>query len=252
MAATFKLVRPSNMFAMSRVDSTSAVVGSVDATYTAGWLVDGRTGYPVRKTGSSISLAITGAAQDVDVLCVGHHNIAAAATVNITGDITTTITIPTWPPNNIPLNGVRILGGTTSGVDALTVAVTGQTESSCIIGEFVAGLSESLPRTLQRDTRFTHRDYRASRPMDMAFIPPYDKGLYSRVWAGTGLFTAAQKVTAQEIFEEQRSATRPLLIIPDTSVNDAWFVQFTAFEAVPNGQLYRVSLTFEEYPRSRW
>src|SRR5262245_24463889 len=150
MASTFTYVSPSKMFALF----STSVTGTVDATYDPDWLVDGRTDWPVRRTGSSISLAIAGSAQDVNVLCVGHHNIRPAATVSITGDITDTITIPTWPSNNIPLNGYKILGGTTSGVDALTLAVTGQTESACIIGEFCAGLGQTLPLTLMKASSF--------------------------------------------------------------------------------------------------
>ena len=60
MASTFRYIRPDRIFALGDSD---AVTGSVDATYNANWLVDGRTSYPVRKTGTSISLAIASTAQ---------------------------------------------------------------------------------------------------------------------------------------------------------------------------------------------
>lgn len=251
MATTFTFVAPHRWFALF-----GTVTGTVDSTYDPDWLVDGRTSYPVRRTGSSISLAIAGSAQDVDTLVMGHHNIRPAATINITGDITTTLTVPTWPSNNIPLNAYRILGATVSGVDALTLAVTGQTESSCIIGEFCAGLGQSLPLTLHRASRFSEDDFRVSRPRDMAHIPPFDRALKASTWTGTGLLTTAQVATVRDWQDATRSNTRPSVIIAEfLGSTEAKFVEFVGLSdiaPVPATGMYAVQLTFNEFPRSRW
>lgn len=247
--ATFAFVRPDEMFGLNSDD----VTGTVDDTYEATNLVDGRPSFPVRRTGGVGLWTVNGDAAEVGLVCIGHHMLDAGLVVNITGSVTTTVTIPAYGANGIPLNGVRILGAAVTGVISLTVSVAGNS-GPVIIGELCAGKVRTLPRTLARDTRFTHRDFRTMRAGDMAWIPPYDKGIYNRVWSGSGLFTTTQKDEAQAWFESQRSGSKPSLIVPDTAVNDAWFVQFTGFDVtpLPGGQLWRVGLTFEEYPRSRW
>lgn len=258
MSATFRYVPPYQMFALG-----GSVAGSVDANYQPTWLVDGRTGWPVRKTGTSISLAITGTAQDVDVLCVGHHTIRPAATISITGDITDSITIPTWPQNNIPLNGLKVLSSPTSAVDNLTLAVTGNTETAVIIGEFCAGLSSTLPLTRLPGTRFGEDDHAVIRPIDRAFMPPIDRKLRHRTWTGTGVLTTSQVTSLRTWHESTFGTTKPSLIIvpnlPGQPASDPWFVRLGPFSYEPLGPvtaatstLYRVVLSFEEYPRTRW
>lgn len=253
MAATFTYVPPHKMFALF-----GSVSGPCDATYQPGWLVDGRTGFPVRVTSSSGSWTITGPAQDVDILCVGHHLLDAGLVVNITGGITTTITMPAARLNGIPLNGLRVLGSPTAGVTSLTVAVTGNTGPAVIIGEFCAGLGLTLPLTRVDDTTFTEEDFGVERPMDMSFIPPKDKGLRRREWRGTGLLTAAQVGQLREWHEAQRSFTRPSLIIapglPGMPALDPWFGHLMGFSYRFAGgpQLYRTQLVFREFPRSRY
>jgi hypothetical protein len=249
MASTFSYVSPSKMFALFGTPT-----GSLDATYQPAYLVDGRTDWPVRKTGSSISLTITGTAQDVDTLCMGHHNIRPAATINITGGITTTLTVPTWPSNNIPLNAYRTVT-LVAGVTTLTLAVTGQTESACVIGEFCAGLAQTLPLTLHSDSSFSEDDFRVTRPMDMAFIPPHDKAMKASRWTGTGLLTTAQLAQVRDWQDATRSNTRPSLIIASfLGSTEAKFVQFLGLTSiVPVGPaLFKVALSFQEYPRRRW
>lgn len=249
MASTFTFIAPNKMFALF----STSVTGTVDATYDPDWLVDGRTDWPVRRTGSAISLAIAGTAQDVDTLVLGHHNIRPAATINITGDITTTLTVPTWPSNNIPLNAYRSVT-LAAGVDALTLAITGQTESACIIGEFCAGLAQTLPLTLMNDTQFSETDFRVTRPVDMAFVPPHDKGMKASRWRGSGLLTVSQMAQVRDWQDATRSNTRPSVIIASfLGSTEAKFVQFVGLSRViPKGQLFDVELVLEEYPRRRW
>jgi hypothetical protein len=233
---------------------SSGVTGAVDATYDPTWLVDGRTGWPVRKTGTGGAWTITGPAQDIDVLCVGHHTIRPAATVAISGGLTDTIVIPAWPSNNIPFNGVKVRA-LVAGVTSLTLTVSGNTEPAVIIGEFCAGLSKELPVTLTKDTEFSVNDFKVARPIDMAFVPPHDKAMEARRWRGTALLTLEQLADVEDWQRAQRAGTRPSLIIKDwPTANDAQFVDFVGLTSVvPRGPLMvKVEMVFQEFPRGRW
>ena len=237
-------------FTYSRYDEwlRGSVSGTVDATYSASWAVDGRPSYPVRRTGSAGAWTITGTAQDVGILVVGHHLLDAALSVAVSGDITNTVVIPTYGANGIPFNGYRLIT-TVPSVDEVTFTVTGNTGAAVIIGELVAGKARTLPGTLSKHTGFVRNNFRADRPLDKAWIPPYDRGMVAEQWTGTLLLTSAQRLELLAWEESQKSGTQPSVIVINSL---ALFGFVEVGQQIPIGQLWKIDMRFVELPRTRW
>lgn len=241
MATTFLFVRPDRVFGTS-------VSGTVDSTYQAAWLVDGRPSYPVRRTGANAEFVITGTATDVNFLALGYHSLDAALSVAISGDITNSLTIPAYGSNSIPVNAYKSIT-LVSGVDSLTLTVTGNTGAAVIIGEFAAGTASTLPGTLSRHTGFRRQTFSAQRPIDRAWIPAYDKGLEGDEWTGTLLLTSAQRDTLLAWEQSQKSRTRPSIVV----INSAAMWGFIEVgNQIPVGSLWKIDVRFVEIPRTRW
>lgn len=240
MATTFTYNRPDE-----RLD---AATGPADATYEASWLVDGRTSYPVRFTDDDGAWVITGTAQEVGIMAICHHLLDAALVVAISGDITDTITIPAYGANGIPFNAYEIITPV-AGVDSITLTVTNNTGPAIIIGEFIAGKARTLPGTLNPHTSFRRNNFRASRPLDRAWIAPYDKGMVAEEWRGTLLLTSAQRLELLAWEESQRSGTLPSLVV----INSLALCGFLEVgNQIPIGQLWKIDIVFVELPRTRW
>jgi hypothetical protein len=57
----------------------------------------------------------------------------------------------------------------------------------------------------------------------------------------------------QAWYRSQRGWSKPSVIVPDASVNDAWIVTVRSFRYRKlDNNLHEVALEFVEYPRSRW
>lgn len=227
----------------------STVSGTVDASYTNSWLVDGRAEYPVRTAGN-LSLSLTKAvAQACDVFAVCIHGIRAAATINLTGDVTNTIPTATYPANAIPNNWYRKLA-TPVAVDALTLAVTGNTDP-VIIGEFYAGLAWE-PSVDLRHGRELNPGEVLARLGEFGIALPYDAGFAApRGMRGELALTDAELVELVDFHAATRNGTRPALFIPDTTINDAWLCVFS-FRSQTIGGTHFVTIEFLEIPRLRW
>jgi hypothetical protein len=242
MATTFTYNRSDERLA-------GACSGTVDATYDVDWLVDGRTSYPARYTASGVAWTITGTAQEVGILVVGHHLLDAALSVAISGDITDTVVVPTYGANGIPFNAYKSITPV-AGVDSLTVTITGNTGPAVIIGEFVAGKARTLPGTLSKHTGFLRNNFRENRSVDRAWIAPYDKGMVSEQWTGTLLLTAAQRLELLAWEESQRAGTRPSVVIINSL---ALFGFVEVGNQIPVGPaLFKIDIRFVELPRTRW
>src|SRR5262245_19750954 len=127
----------------------ASVSGSVDLTYTNDDLCDGDPAYPIKLTGGSLSLAITGTSMAIDGLVVANHNLPTACVVDFSG--LGAVDCPTVPPGGIRLNGVELLNSpVTTG--STTVTITSSPEPDpIIIGEVFAGKFRQIrylpPRT---------------------------------------------------------------------------------------------------------
>jgi hypothetical protein len=223
--------------------------GTVDTTYQREWLTDGSPGFPVRKTGGSLSLTITpAAAVSCDVFAVCHHKVKQAATISLSGSVTNTIPTAAWPADDIPRNWYRRLT-TPVSVASLGVAVTGNTDP-VIIGEFYAGLSFTF------EIDFGHgRTFDPQRPFEwegeFASLAPYDPGLaLPRRLRGELALEPSEYADLEAAYLSQRNGSRPVLIIPNDTVNDAWLAQFSFQESF--SAYSTVTMEIVEIPRTRW
>lgn len=255
---TMLFVRPDEMRVFT-------VTGTVDDDYEAQWLCDLRPNRPVRAAAgspASLSLALTCPAGEVGILVVGQHNLIVPVTIG--GDVTATITPEaTRPPNDIPLNPFALVDPAVT-VDALTFDVDGNDETP-VIGEFIAGTVREVTPVRIEDAQFEELDFAEPRAMAAMFLPPYDEGLEGRTLKGTQIYTSADLAILRGWWQAQRAGTKPSVLIPNPDVNDAWLVQFQGLQYRPLVQpspiagspasdqgLWLVTLTFVEYPRSRW
>jgi len=248
MPATFYYMRDDELFTPD-----AGVAGSVAADYTAGWLCDRRPGRPVRgPIGGSLSLTVTNPAKTCDAAVIANSNLSVAAVLG--GDITLSLT-PVTPENGIPLNK----WGTFSPVSVDTVTLTVTTNPvDAIIGELYVGKIRSLARNLQRSQNVWQFETYAIRPgAEFGSVQPYDKGLEGRRLNGANLYSPTEFDDMLAWFRSCRDGSRPTIIMPDGDVDDAWIVNFTAFEwrraPMSSGEIwYEVGMAFEELPRSRW
>ena len=241
MATTFTYNRPDERLA-------GACSGTVDNTYDVDWLVDGRTSYPARYTASGVAWTVTGTAQEVGLMVIGHHLLDAALSVAISGDITDTITVPSYGANGIPFNAYKSITPVSS-VDSVTITVTGNTGAAVIIGEAVFGKARTLPGTLSKHTGFFRHNFAAQRPLDRAWIPPYDKGMVAEQWTGTLLVTSTQRLELLAWEESQKSRTLPSVIVINSL---ALFGFIEVGNQVAVGSLWKIDIRFVELPRTRW
>jgi hypothetical protein len=243
--AEFYYVRPDEM-----VTLYAGVSATVATDYVDDWLCDGRPGRPIRATGTTFSATITPlSAGEVGLVAVAHHNLTAAVTFG--GDITATVTPGTVPPNGIPLNPYAAITPV-AGVDNITISTTGNT-STVVIGEVIAGRMRTLTRPVYSQDETGMEDFTRTMALDLSSMPPYDGGLYRRTWSGKFIVATATRDLITAWYQAQRAGTRPSLIVPEPSVNDAWlgFLRPPSFS--PAGGIYwSVSMSFEEIPRVRW
>lgn len=237
-------VRPDESFMFG------SVAGTVTADYDADWLVDGRGSRPVRN-GTNLSLTATAlAARTVTLIAICNHNIAGAITV-----------------------GGQSIGPATLGADGIysnpyaTVALGSQTSlaltcsgSPAIIGELYAGTQ----RTLERFQLHTGAELEETDPFewegDASSIPPYDPGVADvRILRGETLVSDTGLADIRAWYKSTRRGTRPTLIVPIDTVNDAWLVTFRyrvelvrIHPSIPGQSIHRVQMEFTELPRLRW
>lgn len=240
----FHYVRPDEMWSLD-----GAVSGGADTSYLDDWLVDGRPGRPVRATSGSPSWTVTNPSKDVGLIAVCNHNVDAGRTINITGGLTTSLTGPTLPASGIPLNPWVSVSETS--VSTLTLAISSNSVP-VFIGEFVAGKKRTLERSLIKEARFEQVYQTVRHGAEFDSLMPHDKGLVSRRLNGMLLLTSSGFDDVQAWVDSTRGGSRQTLIVPDTAKQDAWLVEIVEFSYVRQAALYRVSIAFQEYPRSRW
>lgn len=234
----------------------STVTGTVEATYDADWLTDGRPGFPVRHATALNVTATPPTTREVGLIAVCNHNIAG--TVDVEGN---TIPAATLGGDGIYYNSFLALV-TPSSPTNLTLQVT---QTPAIVGELYAGKRRELERQLLTEPTFDYGD-----PVDWdgeyPSIAPYDDGLsLPRRLIGEAYASDLSLPDLIAWHESTRKGTRPTLIVPRSGVNDAWLVTFSfrwrpvmdfdaAFlQAHPGVRaVYKVSFDFLELPRSRF
>lgn len=225
----------------------ATVTGTVDADYINTWLTDGNAGYPAYKTGSSLSLTASFSSRSIDVAAVVNHALPATATIGLSGALGS---IPTaaWRADGIPYNWVRVLA-TPATLSSIALSITGA-GSQAVVGELYAGASSIFPAFLS-GLRFTLQEpftWEGEYPS----LAPYDAGVSAqRRIRGSLILLAAEYAALVECYESQRRGSRPLLMVEDDMVNDAWLCQIN-FEAEHKEGWYFVDLEVAEIPRLLW
>lgn len=243
--ADFYFIRPDEMMTLN-----GAVAGGADTNYLDDWVVDGRVGRPARAATGTQTWTVTNSAKNVSLIAVCNHNIDAARTISITGDITTSMVGPALPPNAIPLNPHVSVSATSTATLAVGVA---SNTVPLIIGEFVAGLRRTLERNLKVKPEFRPSYRTLEHESEFDSLLPYDKGIVARRLSGEVTLTDAGLADVQNWWDSTRGNTKYSLIVPNATVQDAWLVQFLNFSWEPDAYNRNVvQMVFQEYPRSRW
>lgn len=225
---------------------------ALDANFERSYLTDGLPGFPVKKTGGSLALTVTpSAALDVDVIAVCHHDIREAATIALSGSggFASSIVTAAYGKDNIPKNLFRLLPAPVN-LSSLAIAVTGNTDP-VTIGELYAGRSHAFDVVLAAGRLFD-----PGEPFEwegeIPSLAPNDPG-YSKLrrLAGELILDDEDYAELQAWDESTLSGTRPSLVIPDDTVNDAWLCAMRYTEAMTGGHHF-VSIEIAELPRPRW
>lgn len=248
MACPFYFMRPDEIASYST--GVSVTAGGTDTDYSADWAADQRPGRPWRSNAATMSLTLGFPSADVGMVVLANHNYQGPATFNI---YSTSFSANTeTPPDGIPLNPFFLR--TPSASTGFTIASTTNHPSVPVVGEVIAGKYRTLSRGMRiADAEFSQEQFAHDPQSEFSSISPYDKALAQRTLTGSIVVDATEFTVVRDWFRSQRGWTKPSVIVPDGSVNDAWVVTFRDFRYRKlDDSLHEVRLTFVEYPRSRW
>lgn len=240
--ADFLYLSPANW--ISRGGTVSA---SVDADYTSDWLVNGLPNYLTRGTGSSLSASLSFTAGTANFVGVFIHNIQSAITVG--GGLSGTIAASASQSNGVPVNTYATF--TPTSVSGITLAASNSV--TWVIGEVIVGNTTTLtlPK-LSTDDRVM-ANYTRKLNVDVASILPYDDGRCGDgPWKGTFALTTTELDAVKQWYLAQQNGSRPSVVVPSTSVNEALigFLQPPQYNPI-GPAFWRVQLTFDPLPRLR-
>ena len=241
----FYYIRADELASLSATVSTSA--GTTDTDYLDEWAADGRPGRPAKATSGTVTWSLSFTSAEVGLVAVCNCNSNVNATIG--GTVSGTVTAGTLQPNGIRLNGFQTF--TPASGTTLTVGFSGAS-ANVTLGEVMAGKYRSL-RAPRWDAKLAENDFGLSAESEFSSIHPYDRGLVARTLSGSQTYTTADRDLILAWQQAQRGNSRPSLIVPDSTVNDAWVVLLAPVEYTQVGPgLWDVDLVFHEYPRSRW
>jgi hypothetical protein len=240
-------MRPDEVATYSATVTTSA--GTTDTDYTDDWICDTRPGRPARATNGTVTWSASFSSAEVGLIAACSCN----SDVNMTlgGGVSSTITAGALQADGIRLNGFATQ--TPANETNITIAFSGA-GSAVVLGELVAGKYRTLTRPVYTDDETSFISLARTQDMDLSSIPPYDPGLSPpRTWSGAYIVNTADRDNIVQWYLGQRNNTRPSLLVPDTTVNDAWLGFLARPSFSPAGGIYwSVKLTFTEVPRVRW
>lgn len=229
----------------------AAVTGTASATdYLLSWLCDERSAFPLRISGVTGAWTITAASGTISAIMLANHRVKVNAVLS--AGIVGTIVPATAPVHDILLNPwLRITP--VAGVTAFTITITTNTES-IIIGELIAGELLELPLPMWQKHGIDYIDYDSNEDYELNGILNYDEMAESRVWKGAQIYTTTQMNALLQWQQAQRTRSRPSMIVPDTSVNDAFmgFIKIDTIQSGGKNGLYQVGFRIQECPRTRW
>lgn len=248
MACPFYYMRPDEIWSLQTTQVTAA---GTDTDYLAIWATDGRPGRPYRSDTTTFSLTIQNTSGEVGMVVVANHNLDPGKLLTI---FSTSFTVSTeTPADGIPLNPFFLR--TPANTTTLTIGSTSSANSTNpVIGEVLAGKYRTLTRGVRlADHNFAWQQFAADPQAEFASVMPYDKALAQRTLTGSAVVNNSELEDLKNWFRSQRGWSKPSVIVPDASVNDAWVVSLRSFRYRKlDNELWEVQLEFVEYPRSRW
>lgn len=230
------------------------VTGTVDTDYTANWLVDGRSAFPVRSASLGLSLAVSAAAGSVGLAAVVNHNLIVPAV--LTGGVSATITPPaTRPPHDIQESHYVLVSPVATGVTGVTFTVAGN-DIAPMVGGLVMGAVTTLDPVKVPGAEFGIEDFRLPRAGEFRSIPLYDRGVEGVVHRGQQYYSTADLALIKAWFRSQRSGSRPSLVVLNEAENVCLYADFTSYRVQAAGTydmgLWLVTFEFVEEPRWRF
>lgn len=228
------------------------VTGTVEAMYTANWLLDSNPRRPVRGATGLTLTATAPAARNVGIIALLNTNVSGTVAVGAH-----TVPAPTLGEDGIYLNPWVSVTPASATSYVLTASGT-----PTIIGGLWAGVKRQLnPGMLAQPT------FEVSEPFEWeASMPPYDDGeADTRRLSAEMIVEDAGLEAIQSWYRSTRRGTLPTLIVPFPDKNDAWIVTFrytvtptyyfTSAQRAADSRarsIHRVSFEFVEIPRLRW
>lgn len=244
----------------------ASVTGSVEATYEADWLCDGRVEYPVRGLegggspyGADLSLIVAGTSRSCGLAVLANHNLDDDVPAVLSAGISASLVGGTGNrPNGIPWNRWIDFAAVTAA--GCTLDVTDNPED-VIIGELLIGEKFETPEPPLIGIHHDVPVYALPKMAEFAAGNGYDKGLAGgRLWEFRFYCTRAQldsALTGMRAWEEAcRNGTLISALVPNSDLPEVYVgtvVGFSWEEFGPESMdLFEVSVRFQEYPRSRW
>jgi len=228
------------------VGSTATITvdtGTEDSTYPKANLVDGLLYAPAKLTTTSGSWTLNfGAAQRVDVVALAYHNLDAGLAVKIQANATNAWGSPTINADltipGVSLDGhtsmpwldlTGVAGYSTGGFQYWRLLISAANSVAVSIGEL--GLW-TPKRTLVRgvSTGFTtsdeHKEIR--HYTEYGVLHRYRLGVRRRSWVGHVGATDQDLADLRAWYRQAAASDGPALWVPDTTVNDAYWVRLPA------------------------
>lgn len=209
--------------------------GTEDVDYPAAYLADGRPGRPAKLTTTlGAWVWAFAAAQRIDLIALGPHNLTAATLEGNATNVWTAptfsaaLTIPSASEDGHSVNAWRDLtaapGYAVGGFQYWRLVVSGSVP--CAVGEVWLG---ALRRVTAHPYQwgFTDGESHPTIAHETEFGVPLVYALGSRARRLTVSFTASQAdaVLLRAWYRALHGGGRTGLFIPDASINDAWWVR---------------------------
>jgi len=218
--------------------------GTEDSDYPKANLVDGNVGKPAKLTGKTGSWTFDfGSAQRVDYVVLGPHNLDAGLSVKFQGNasaswssptVDTTIVIPAVGDDNQRVTAWKdvtgVTGYATGGFRYWRLEVAGTNTANVALGEVWLG---SLKRVLATDMGRTYRWGYAldekrrvvEQQTEYGIITTYDLQTRMRALEVELRLSDAGLTALLTWHRAMRGRHYPTIFVPDTTVNDAWWIR---------------------------
>ena len=232
--------------ASDKVGGTATITvntGTEDTDYPKANLVDGYVWQPAKLTTKTGSWVVNfGSAQRVDVASIAYHNLDGGLAVKLQANasdswgsptIDATFTIPGATADgktSMPwLDVTGVTGYATGGFQYWRLLVSGTNTSNVSVGEL--GLW-TPKRTVGRGVRpsfKTQDEFREIRhETEYGVIHRYRLGVRRRHWTGTVTASQADLDDLRAWYRDAAAQAGPALWIPDSTVNDCYWVRLPA------------------------